>query len=184
MGEHKKLSHNTNRSKMYKVPNNNDLLWFAGFFDGEGCVTLHRKLRKNKVPCYELMLQVAGTHFPTVLGLQQIWGFGRVNQHLEKRGNRKPYWHWIVYGSKALFVLECIYEYMITKKADAYIGISFQKWKTHEADIYGKHYRPEKSYNIEQELKDILSNSHINHLSYNDVESDVNKLINIEQSVL
>lgn len=31
--------------KMYNKPNAIDLVWFAGFFDGEGCVTLHKKLR-------------------------------------------------------------------------------------------------------------------------------------------
>ena len=144
----------------YVVPKKEDVVWFAGFFDGEGCVTLHRKLRRNGKPCYELLIQVAGTHFLTLDTLSKIWGFGTVRLPKFANIRWKPCWHWLVYGSKALFLLENILPYLVTKKGDAILGITFQKWKTSEAIIYGKNYRPSESYDNESKFKDWLSISH------------------------
>lgn len=147
--------------ELLQLPKHDDLVWFAGFFDGEGCVTLHRKLRKNKVPCYELMLQASSTHFPTLAKIKDIWSFGRLNQEAlyDYRPTRSPCWHWIVYGRKALFLLEGIYPYLVTKRADAEIGISFQRWKSGEAKRFGKSRRPETSYEKEGQFKELLATS-------------------------
>ena len=148
----------------YIIPSDKDLIWFSGFFDGEGCVTFHRFKRKDGDYAYELLLQVAGTHFVTLEHIGKMWGYGQVEKHLDKRvdekENWKPYWHWKIYGSKALFVLLNISPYLITKQSDARIGITFQTWKRKEVEMYGKSRRPESSYVKEQQLKDLLTEHH------------------------
>lgn len=162
----------------YTTPKTEDLAWFAGFFDGEGCVSLHRKLRRNGTPCYELLVQVAGTHFPTLDRLSAIWHFGGIRLPKFANPDWKPCWHWLVYGNKALHLLECIYPYLVTKKDDASLGITFQKWKTKESKTYGKNYRPDISYDKEAKFKGYLSQSHKTGITP-DILEEVRELVKI-----
>lgn len=140
-----------------------DLLWFTGFFDGEGCVQLHRGYGK-RFPYYELMLSVTGTHRISIKHIIDVWNFGRVNRHEDNRdSNRKPSWDWVCYGHNALSCLKSIYPHSITKKNDILIGITFQEWKMYEVSLYGRSRRPESSYKKEELFKQLLSNSHDVH---------------------
>jgi len=165
------------------MPTKEQILWFTGFFDGEGCVQLHRKYRNNGLPCYELMLSVSGTHFISITELKNIWQFGRVDRHHENRvSTRKPAWNWICYGHNALFVLENIYQYSITKRNDILIGITFQKWKTEESDAFGKSRRPEESYTKEEYFKQLLSHSHDNAID--DLNTELDAILESKSSEL
>lgn len=169
------LKAQSNSNELVK-PKEEDIVWFAWFFDGEGCVTLHKKIRLySEIPTYELMLQVAGTHYPSIKKVKELWNVGTVNQHKENRiSNRKDSYHWVCYGHNAFFILSCIYKYSITKKNDILIGITYQEWKSRESDIYGKGNRPEDSYIRENLFKQLLTQSH------DDFEKDVkSELANI-----
>lgn len=147
--------------EILKSPNGIDLAYFSGFFDGEGCVYLHRKLRGEKQPSYKLQVQIGSTYFPILEWIQNTWGFGRITKEsYEKRTNRKPTWFWVVHGDKALFVIETIFPYLIIKKSDAQVGISFQRWKLREAATYGQTTaRLEASLVKEQRAKELLARS-------------------------
>jgi len=144
-----------------KRPSDIDLAFFSGFFDGEGCVYLHRKLRGERQPSYKLQIQVGSTYFPILEWIQRTWGFGRITkENYEKRTNRKPAWFWVVHGDKALFVLEAIFPHLAIKRADAQVGISFQRWKLRESAIHGQTTaRSELSLSKEQQAKELLATS-------------------------
>jgi hypothetical protein len=159
-----------NRNK-HILPDIEDIIWFAGFFDGEGCITIrHNKRNRGNGHSYNLLLQISGTHYPTVDKLVQIWRLGKALYIKPKTTTRKPSWGWRVRNRDALFILETIYPYLVTKRNDGLIGIMFQKWKSQEADVYGKR-RPEISYIKEKRIQELLTLSH-----YTDVG-------NVEQSV-
>jgi len=86
-----------------------DYAWAAGFFDGEGCVSVNRMPSGNY-----LRLQVASTDLPVLERLQRVIGCGRINgpyQHHpdhKTRAHHKPVWHWRASSDEARAALDLI----------------------------------------------------------------------------
>lgn len=99
--------------------------WAAGFVDGEGCITVH----KNSNNSHILRLQVDSTT-PSVLGvLHGLFG-GRVNGPYNRGQykdsyNRRPIWVWSACGKEALSALEKIEPYLLVKREQAQLALSF-----------------------------------------------------------
>jgi hypothetical protein len=104
-----------------------DLIYAAGFFDGEGTVQLNRYKRNKKGDaCYRLCVSVSNTKKEVIDWFKETFGTGCVHpiRKFKKGGN--PGWRWLLYSRRASKFLQMIYPYLKVKKDDAEIGILFQ----------------------------------------------------------
>jgi hypothetical protein len=74
-----------------------EVAWAAGFFEGEGCVTLSET---------RPMLRVNGTDPETVHFFERVVGVGKVYGPYQPKPDRhgtirKPFWVWVAYGAAA-----------------------------------------------------------------------------------
>ena len=103
-----------------------DIAWAAGFFDGDGYVTINRGFRQNKYICH--ILFVGSNHVaPEPLeALAKLFGGVVVldqNSLKPSEFNRKPRYRWKITGDKAKEALICMMPYFRNKQQAAEIGI-------------------------------------------------------------
>lgn len=102
------------------------LAYIAGIVDGEGYVGLVKQTygRGRRGYGYNLTVTVGMTNetLPTWLHAE----FGGVLSHRTHGGNNKDSWDWRLRGPGAKSFLELILPYLVIKKGQAEIGISFQ----------------------------------------------------------
>lgn len=103
----------------------NRLSYLAGFFDGEGCVTIIKGKNHLGNVQYSLRVIVSNTN-EYVLHLYKLSFGGRI----QKRKYKKPGWRdcyaWELSSTRAYDFLKCMYPYLILKKAQADLGFEFQ----------------------------------------------------------
>lgn len=137
-----------------------DLAYFAGLFDGEGCVSLAPVKRRQTRVSYQLSIAISLTHLPTLQHVRAIWSLGTVNPVAEKRLRRehnKPMWRWSALSNQACYILEIVTPLLIVKKAEAELGIAFQHEKRRRKKLFGYHgSTPEIYYAREKQVRDIL----------------------------
>ncbi len=91
-----------------------ELAWAAGFFDGEGCVHVHRR---DQI----VQLQVGQTEETTLQRFAKAVGLGNVTGPYDpKRRNSNVYWRWQVYGTKAEAVMAKLLPHMSAPKSLAF----------------------------------------------------------------
>ena len=124
---------------------NRDLLiWMAGFFDGEGCVSIGHAVRKGKRmsrtnESYTLQVIVGQKgrapleHFATA--------FGGVIYPFRRRG--MEYYRWLVSSDKAAAALVALLPYLQLKRDVAEVGIRFQEQMSEWNRQYGRRGYPE-----------------------------------------
>jgi hypothetical protein len=148
-------------------PDENIIIYTAGFFDGEGSVTIahsHHDANAKRDWYHGLQLTITNTNYDVMRWLVDKWKIGTITEHedfrklTEEGCHRKESWHWRVGANDACFVLDCMFPYIIVKKTDSYICISFQKWKAWDSRMYAKG-RPESSFVKEEKLRDLLLES-------------------------
>lgn len=88
--------------------------WAAGFFEGEGCISLQRQKRNGKIFTY-MSLHLSSTDEDVVRSFVETVGIGKVRfEHspsARARGVQATY-GWRVYNKKALEVGWRLYPYM------------------------------------------------------------------------
>jgi len=105
-----------------KINSSTELSYLAGFFDGEGCISiLHNK--RSRGWTFTCTVATAGGYMPTLFCLN--FG-GRLRVAQRKRGGH-PITYWVVCHTKALNFLEIILPYLRLKKPQAEVAIKFQK---------------------------------------------------------
>lgn len=100
-----------------------DLAWAAGFVDGEGCISIDRRIRKGYVG-HRLRVVASNTHQSALRRLQQLFG-GLVYQARQKDGRHQAIWHWSIPGVAAGASLQKMLTYMDVKREQAIIGLAF-----------------------------------------------------------
>lgn len=121
--------------------------WLAGFIDGEGTIYISSS-KKGR----ELALRVRNTHLPSLDRIKQICKIGHIGPHgggPGRLGKRKGY-EWYATNMQALKVLENVYPYLVTKRAQAEVAIAFQRHK-HYRRKTGEQKLPR--YEVEDDLK-------------------------------
>jgi hypothetical protein len=85
------------------------LEYFAGHFDGEGCVRLgsHR---------LDLRIQVGGQHRPALEMYAERWGGSIADDGSASKRGRTPVYVWLVSGYKALKFINDILPYTLEKR--------------------------------------------------------------------
>lgn len=100
-------------------------IWVAGFFDGEGCVTIRKPYKTKKGTAgYTLAVTVSQKNKPILDWLKEEWG-GCVVQQMKGSG----VWAWRITSLSAGIFLLDIVDYLRLKKAQAQLGIELQKSK-------------------------------------------------------
>ncbi|MFH0957947.1 MAG: LAGLIDADG family homing endonuclease [Pseudomonadota bacterium] len=109
-----------------------DLAYFAGFFDGEGSVTIHENgspSPRGKVPNHTLQVSIGNTD-PRVLEiLHQQFGGSLTIRYVVKKNHRNVA-QWTIRAAKTLPFLEAIFPYLRMKLDVVAVAIDFQKTKS------------------------------------------------------
>ena len=100
-----------------------DAAWLAGFLDGEGSIMLHG--RKTAVA---LRLTATNTHRPTLDHIEMLCGVGKVLWQSYRQSERhKPSGWWLANGEAAETVIRQLLPYLVTKRLQAELAVSFQE---------------------------------------------------------
>ena len=141
-------------------PSDVEIAWFAGFFDGEGCI--HIAFKKTNPNClrksFQLHISVSSTHIPTINKVKTMWNFGSVCIIATKNRQYKPYAYWRTVSVKAASVLRLCLPYLSVKKEEAEIAIAFQETKSRNAKLFGHKYQPTDILNRGEEFRNLLIN--------------------------
>ena len=133
------------------------LAWFAGLFDGEGCVTIKPVHSKEyRRTSYQLGIQIAMTHAETVKRVSEFWGRGNLRTQEQGGFGTKQVWVWRAQADDALAILEECLPYLFTKKAEAEVGITFQKRKQEIRRMWSLAHIPDAELAALSRLRDKL----------------------------
>lgn len=102
------------------------LQWLAGFFDGEGCIGLHKGGSRSTAN-YHPRATITNTDLPTLKAIQVQYG-GTIHE-ATKKGSTKPCWILAWSNQKALAFLRLISPHLIVKKSQAEVLLA--GWKSH-----------------------------------------------------
>ena len=99
--------------------NENLYAWAAGFFDGEGNITISKE---HKARTYQLHLSVSQVGLDPINMLNVLFPGGRLC-----KTHKGTMYTWQANGNAAMAALELMVPYMIQKRNEAYLAIEFQK---------------------------------------------------------
>lgn len=105
-----------------------DIAYFAGLFDGEGCVSITPR-SNTKRQTFRLQIHITSTNEWIIQQLRFAFGgsIHFVPENSER--NWKASWRWWIGDQKALKFLEIVYPYLKLKKPQVELAIQFQKHK-------------------------------------------------------
>lgn len=92
-----------------------DLAWAAGFWDGEGCVSLtYRQFSETTPKIPRMVVQVSQIDTRVLERFQRIVGYGNIlGPYKPKTKNSSPYWVWRVEGGLHLQAIrDMLYPYL------------------------------------------------------------------------
>jgi hypothetical protein len=97
----------------------------AGLLDGDGSLGIHPHPHEQNYINYDVTVDVATTHLPTVKWLKKVFG-GQFYTTLDKRPNRKPNHHWYVSTSEhQLSILKMVSPLLKLKRVQGETIIKF-----------------------------------------------------------
>jgi len=108
-----------------------EVAWAAGFFDGEGYITIQHGYSKNpngkKYFRHSLRIGINHVSIEPLLEMQRLFG-GKINkQNLNKViGNRKPRHQWLLNCTQAAEALKRMMPYFKNKQSVAELGLELQ----------------------------------------------------------
>ncbi len=104
-----------------------DIAYLAGFFDGEGSVTInHVKRDGGKSDSYTLHMVITNTDPTVLVWAQSIFG-GYLIPRPVRGTQQKPSLHWMLCNQWAMRFLETIRPYLRMKIAPVDVAINFQR---------------------------------------------------------
>ena len=110
--------------------------YFAGLFDGEGCVSINKTSggikRKYKRNGFQLRVSVTNTNLDILYALQNRYG-GKV--YIREKANARNYGNWITVSNQTIHPLSSWLPFLIIKKEQAKVALDFQSnRKTNKTD--------------------------------------------------
>ena len=104
----------------------NELAYFAGLFDGEGCVLIYKRktLIENGVTVpYQMRVVVTNTHQGVIEDLKRTF---RGSIYAYKPTGGRPAWKWTAQCKAGSEFLKLVYPYLRIKKEQADVALEFQ----------------------------------------------------------
>jgi len=117
-----------------RTPTTAELAYVAGFFDGEGYVTIGPQSRDQQH--YYMRAGITNTCRRPLELCQEIWGGSVVESR--DRGSRLLAYRWYLHGAKAFKFLSDIEPYLLVKLEQVSIAAKFESLKRG----YGSRYLP------------------------------------------
>ena len=106
-----------------------DLAWAAGFFDGEGSITIARNYGPNLGRGLRMKIAVAQVDPAPLLKLHGMFG-GCIRYHYRPtRPEHRVAHEWTVGSRDAMRVLSLLLPYLVNKHEQARLAIAFQQGK-------------------------------------------------------
>jgi hypothetical protein len=99
------------------------VIWAAGFFDGEGCVSIQR-VRNGQGGALQIIVVQKGPRPIEVLA--DLWGGGINVTHRNQPTGRVGYYRWTLCGDKAADALVEMLPFLVEKRDQAHLAIEFQ----------------------------------------------------------
>lgn len=104
----------------------NDVIYAAGFFDGEGCIGIGRlKCHRRATRAYRTQVALTQASKPVILWLRETFGGNVATLHLS--GNRKRAWQWSAVGRDAELFIIAVLPYLKVKRQQALLLLNFRK---------------------------------------------------------
>lgn len=124
-----------------------EVSWAAGFFDGEGYVSILERSHPFYTGYY-LRIGIKHVAIEPLVEMQRLFGGTIQKQNLDKVvGNRKPYHRWVTSTSNAAEALKQMMPYFRNKQKVAAIGLDFQQTiQNHKLKISDETQSKRKSY--------------------------------------
>lgn len=130
-----------------------ELAYLAGFFDGEGCVTISRP-QNSKVQgrMYAQSLRISATNTdprPIERFIAAFGGLKQVKSYTSQRYRKKdgtPFsaaYVWIATGTPAAQILRSLLPFLLVKKAQAELGASFEEFRVEAYAKFRKQRHPD-----------------------------------------
>lgn len=128
-----------------------DLAYFAGLFDGEGCVVVHvnKSTNERRSPQHQLLCQVTMADSPVIQSLKDAFD-GNVSIRRAKNPLHKTLYQWSVTANKAKVFLEAVQPFLRVKKYEAWLGLEFVEQKTNRV---GNGYLAEEELALREGFK-------------------------------
>lgn len=119
-------------------PRETEIAYFAGIFDGEGCIQIkkNKPTAKLKNPTYCLHICVGNTDARMILFINNIFP-SYVQNRCEKRANRRRQFLWVANGYYASLILQKILPFLIIKKDQAEVFIKCAKTFEEYYGVFG-----------------------------------------------
>ena len=107
---------------MYKEISKEDLAYYAGFFDGEGCIMINKRPNSG----HRLDVRISNTNKHILLGYISLFGGGLYKQK-RRKDTHKDKWQWCLSTKASVLFLKTLYPYLRLKKAEALLAIEYQQ---------------------------------------------------------
>lgn len=113
-----------------------ELAYFAGFFDGEGSVYIHKPHTKKQSP-YTLTCTISNTKIEPLQKAKDFFG-GSICEGHKYTNNHKPVYSWTVVKQDARRFLMAVLPYLIIKTERATLGLDLQALCQHNYPTKGQ----------------------------------------------
>lgn len=123
-----------------------DIRYAAGLFDGEGWITLNRRVKPNSDHIqYQLFVGVGMVYKPIIEALQSSFGgniFIKKTSPAQSERTRTGFL-WTASSNPAEEFLTKVVPFLIVKREEAELAIEFQQHMRHHRQAHTLRYRPE-----------------------------------------
>lgn len=119
------------------VPSSLEWSYFAGLFDGEGCIRIVWHNMKRRKTRWQMNLAISNTHRDVLLWVQGTFGGGVYSEERKVPNQRRRFQWYSNHSSMQYRLLEGMLPYLIIKKEQAEIALAFLQ-TTKNSHVSGK----------------------------------------------
>jgi len=111
--------------------NKEDIIYIAGLFDGEGCITIRMNrpttISKHKSLLFSLVTKVTMCDESTIMYLYKTFKVGHFREATDKNIgiSRSRAWSWTCMSNDAIFVVKTLLPYLRTKYKESIVALEF-----------------------------------------------------------
>jgi len=137
-----------------------DLNYLAGFFDGDGSISIKRQNhpQSTRGVCYTLQVAVTNTNKEIVEHFKKVWKAGHIQTKTPLKQTHKTAYVWRVTGRTAKMVLEPLLPFLRVRKEQAVLALEFQTYKNYS--------QSESNFEKQLEIRNKIHLLNVGHLFY------------------
>jgi hypothetical protein len=105
-----------------------DIKYIAGFWDGEGSITIQRQKIKNSDKLqYFLYIKASNTNREVLEEIKKFFGIGVITTNGKPKEHYRQTWQYQSSCNDAYEIVKMLYPYLIIKKVQAELAMEFQE---------------------------------------------------------